>query len=65
MTKKTVALLIDLHTALNDWLHLYAPEFCDEVDINASRTRIRRSGGTVSYIAKLSERLQKELNEHS
>jgi hypothetical protein len=36
--------------ALDDWLHIYASDLCDEKRVAASRARINELG-TVAYIA--------------
>ena len=48
-----IPLLDLLNTALGDWLHTYAPEFCDKKYVKESRNRIREKGGTLAYIADL------------
>lgn len=36
--------------ALKDWLHVYAPDLCDEAEAGAARARIGEKG-TIGYIA--------------
>jgi hypothetical protein len=42
-------------TALNDWLHVYAPEFCGDDHVAESRARIGEYG-TLAYIAHVQEK---------
>ena len=39
-------------TALNDWIHTYAPEMCDQEHVDATMKRIAQCG-TLAYIAKV------------
>lgn len=41
--------------ALDDWLNLYASEFCDKVRVKEAYERIHRNGGHLAYIAKLQQ----------
>ena len=54
-TKKSeLSDLLDLlNTALVDWTHTYAPEFCDKKIVAEARKRISDNGGTLAYIANL------------
>lgn len=52
-------LLIDLDTALADWMRTYAPELCDDKDAHESARRIWKHGGTLAYIAELRERIRR------
>ena len=36
---------------LDDWLHHFAPEFCNDEDVARTRSRINAHGGTLGYIA--------------
>lgn len=38
-------------TALDDWIHIYAPEHCHAAKVKRSRERIQDEGGTLHYIA--------------
>ena len=52
--------------AIDDWLHQYAGEFCDEKYVAETIQRIRDNGGTLAYIADVQEAnraaLQKDMN---
>jgi hypothetical protein len=56
---------IDIKTkilnALDDWLHTYASEFCDEKHVIESMKRIEENGGTLSYIAQLRNEIMEKL----
>ncbi len=54
-------LLQELSIALDDWLHTYASEFCDEKDVSKSIKHIRDNGGTLSYIAELQQKIRNKL----
>jgi hypothetical protein len=41
--------------AIDDWLHQYASELCDEKYVAATAKRIMANGGTLAYIANLQE----------
>lgn len=41
--------------AINDWLHQYASELCNEKDVLETWKRIRENGGTLAYIAQVQE----------
>ena len=42
--------------AIDDWLHQYASDMCDETSVEISIRRIRFNGGTLAYIAGVQER---------
>lgn len=48
--------------AMDDWLHSYAPEFCGEDSVKETQARLE-AGGTVHYIAVVTEHLTKVLKE--
>jgi hypothetical protein len=54
-------LLEELAIALDDWLHIYASDMCDEKDVKESFKRIKENGGTIAYIATLRQKIRKEL----
>jgi len=39
--------------AIDDWLHCYACEMCDEQYVQATTERIAEQGGTLAYIARV------------
>ena len=41
--------------AIDDWLHIYASDMCDEADVQDSRQRIAEAGATLSYIASVQQ----------
>jgi len=41
---------------LNDWLHQYTPENCNDDDVTRTRSHIKHRGGTIGYITKGLER---------
>lgn len=43
-------------TALDDWLHQYAADLCNDADVVETQDRIMRHGGTLAYIAQVQER---------
>ncbi len=47
--------LINSMTALDDWTHVYAPEFCGEDHVAETRDRIWNEGGTLAFIAGTQE----------
>ena len=51
-------LLDEAITALNDWVHLYAPEFSDAEAVKETQLRVWGEGGTLSYITKLKIKLE-------
>lgn len=62
MNKK---LLEEVHTALNDWLHVYAPIESGEENVKETYNRIKEKGGTIAYIANLTKRIRNEIeNAH-
>ncbi len=46
--------------ALNDWLHVYAPEFCDEKRVVEAQNRLQE-GGTLYYIATVLQKCRPAL----
>ena len=61
MTRLERELLRDCSTALDHWIHLWAPEQCDEKRVRASFTYMMNAGGTLAYIARLQQRIRKAL----
>lgn len=49
--------------AINDWLHVYAPDECRESDVAESRARLWENG-TLSYIAEVQEQNRAALSQH-
>ena len=47
--------------AIDDWLHQYAGEFCDEHDVKETGKRISQNGGTLAYIADVQARNREAL----
>jgi hypothetical protein len=43
--------------ALDDWTHVYAPEYCDSTDVANSKLRLQENG-TVWYIANVLDKLR-------
>lgn len=39
---------------INDWMHIYAHDLCDENEVEAARQRVY-SGGTLAYIAEIND----------
>lgn len=56
-------LLHRLDLALDDWMRMYAPEFCDGEKVEETRNRIRAKGGTLAYIASLRQEIREKLGE--
>jgi hypothetical protein len=50
-------LIVEMSTALDDWLNTYASEFCEESRVAEATDRIYKNNGTVAYIAKLQEKV--------
>ena len=48
--------------ALDDWTHLYAPEFCDEERVNQAQIRLSEHG-TLYYIADVVTQCRDALKE--
>lgn len=44
-------------TAIDDWLHLYAPDICDEARVAEAQERVGKYG-TIGYIAGVQEQNQ-------
>jgi len=49
--------------ALNDWLNTYAEELCDHERVALARKRVEDSGGTLAYIAGITQDLQKAIED--
>lgn len=49
------------YVALNDWLHQYASEFCNEDGVKEAEARIREAGGTLAYITDIREEIREVL----
>ena len=49
--------------AINDWLHVYAPDECREADVAESRARLRENG-TLWYIANVQEQNRDAIASH-
>jgi hypothetical protein len=49
-------------TALDDWTHTYAPEFCNPQRVEAAQERIGQVG-TIAYIADVVTQCRKALNQ--
>lgn len=47
--------------AIDDWLHTYADDLCNENDVARSRSRIQSRGGTLAYIAEVQQANRKAL----
>ena len=39
--------------ALNDWISVYAAQFCDEARVKEARDRISDHGGTLAYVTDI------------
>ena len=61
MTRPERKLLRDCSTALDHWLHQYAPEQCRATSVNETGRAMMDAGGTLAYIAKLQQRIRKAL----
>lgn len=48
--------LEDSQQALNDWVVTYASDMCGEKTVQEAKERINGAGGTLAYIAGISER---------
>lgn len=51
-------------TAIDDWLHVYAYDMCDEADVRNSHKRIANEGGTLSYIASVQQQNRQALESN-
>jgi hypothetical protein len=51
-------LLTEVAQALDDWIVISAPEFCNEKHVAAARKRIRNKGGTLAYVTELRDRVR-------
>lgn len=49
-------------TALDDWTHTYAPEFCNPERVKEAEERVY-SVGTIAYIADVVTQCRKALNQ--
>jgi hypothetical protein len=49
--------------ALNDWVVTYASDMCDEKTVQEARERIVAAGGTLAYIANITERNRAALQQ--
>jgi hypothetical protein len=58
-------LLADLSVALDDWLHQYAPEHCDDDQVRTRAKRIFDMGGTLYYLAGLQKRIRAAIEQPS
>lgn len=54
--------LIVAQTAINDWLHLYAGEFCDEERVKEAQERVGE-GGTLWYIASVNQIIAEAISQ--
>lgn len=62
MDENTRQLLKEASEALDDWLHTFASELCDEKKVQESYDRIHAGGGTLYYIASLNQRIKQALS---
>ena len=63
MTKAQIKLLRDLDTALAHWLRSYAPEQCDSRRVAQTADFLLAQGGTLYYVAELSQRIKAALSK--
>ena len=49
------AALVRSITAINDWLNIYASDFCHEARVREAQARIMSGGGTLAYIADVQQ----------
>ena len=63
MTRPERELLRECSTALDHWLHQYAPEQCDLKPVLRSGRAMLDAGGTLAYIADLQQRIRKALHK--
>lgn len=42
--------------AIDDWLNVYASEFCDERRVKEAKDRIMQTGGAIAYISGVQEK---------
>ena len=61
MTRPERKLLRDCSTALDHWLHQYAPEQCYQRHVVETQKAMFDAGGTLAYIARLQQRIRKAL----
>jgi hypothetical protein len=52
--------LDEVRIALNDWVHTYAPELCNQEEVAATGERLS-DNGTLYYIARMSEKVSCEI----
>ena len=43
---------------IDDWIHVYAPEFCHDNAVARTRSRIVENGGTLAYLAQSADRIR-------
>lgn len=48
-------------TALDDWTNTYAAELCDETRVREAFERIHDAGGTLAYIARITQAARRAL----
>ncbi len=48
--------------AIDDWLHLFAGEFCNEADVLESKKRVYEHG-TLSYISEVQSQIRAALSD--
>ena len=53
--KKLRAALKRSMVALDDWLHIYAADQCDEAKVAKTELRVFREGGPLAYIASVQQ----------
>jgi len=64
MSKQTVKATMQHATqALDDWLNIYAEELCDHEKVALARKRIEDSGGTLAYIAGITQNLREAIKD--
>lgn len=70
--KPTLEQLSYAETAMDRWVMTYAPEFCNEVDVNNARAAMWDAGGQLAYMTDIRVGLEKEIarltsyfNEHT
>ena len=49
--------------ALDDWLHVYAPEHCHAEHVAETQHRIMLAGGLLAYIAGVRQEIREALGE--
>lgn len=63
MTRPERELLRDCSTALDHWLHQYAPEQCDKGWVKETGRAMMNAGGTLAYIADLQQQIRNVLRK--